>query len=56
LAKIIVTGRGNRKYSYLDLIKTPKMRRLALLTGITWCVKSQSQTHTTVASVKGCSD
>ncbi|KAG1972703.1 solute carrier family [Pimephales promelas] len=36
LAKIIVTGRGNRKYSYLDLIKTPKMRRLALLTGITW--------------------
>ncbi|KAK7142473.1 hypothetical protein R3I94_011974 [Phoxinus phoxinus] len=36
LAKIIVTGRGNRKYSYLDLIKTTKMRRLALLTGITW--------------------
>ncbi|XP_077095516.1 solute carrier family 22 member 7-like isoform X1 [Siphateles boraxobius] len=36
LAKIIVTGRGNRKYSYLDLIKTSKMRRLALLTGITW--------------------
>ncbi|KAK9959796.1 hypothetical protein ABG768_009897 [Culter alburnus] len=36
LGKIIVTDRGNRKYSYLDLIKTPMMRRLALLTGITW--------------------
>ncbi|XP_051579557.1 solute carrier family 22 member 7-like [Myxocyprinus asiaticus] len=36
LAKIIVTDRGNRKYSYLDLVRTPKMRRLALLTGITW--------------------
>ncbi|KAL1257775.1 hypothetical protein QQF64_011019 [Cirrhinus molitorella] len=36
LAKIIVTDRGNRKYSYLDLVRTPKMRRLSLLTGITW--------------------
>uniref|UniRef100_A0A671MWJ4 Solute carrier family 22 member 7-like n=1 Tax=Sinocyclocheilus anshuiensis TaxID=1608454 RepID=A0A671MWJ4_9TELE len=36
LAKIIVTDRGNRKYSYLDLVRTPKMRKLALLTGITW--------------------
>uniref|UniRef100_A0A8C1V1Z2 Solute carrier family 22 member 7b, tandem duplicate 3 n=1 Tax=Cyprinus carpio TaxID=7962 RepID=A0A8C1V1Z2_CYPCA len=36
LAKIIVTDRGNRKYSYLDLVRTPKMRRLTLLTGITW--------------------
>nr|XP_055029179.1 solute carrier family 22 member 7 [Misgurnus anguillicaudatus] len=36
LANIIVTGRRNRKYSYLDLVRTPKMRRLALLTGITW--------------------
>ncbi|XP_052000953.1 solute carrier family 22 member 7 [Xyrauchen texanus] len=36
LANIIVTDRGNRKYSYLDLVRTPKMRRLALLTGITW--------------------
>uniref|UniRef100_A0A672JUW0 Solute carrier family 22 member 7-like n=1 Tax=Sinocyclocheilus grahami TaxID=75366 RepID=A0A672JUW0_SINGR len=26
----------NRKYSYLDLVRTPKMRKLALLTGITW--------------------
>ncbi|TRY94088.1 hypothetical protein DNTS_027317, partial [Danionella cerebrum] len=36
LSKIIVTDRGNRTYSYMDLVKTPKMRRLALLTGITW--------------------
>ncbi|XP_067223007.1 solute carrier family 22 member 7 [Chanodichthys erythropterus] len=36
LGKIIVTDRGNRKYSYLDLVKTPMMRRLAVLTGITW--------------------
>uniref|UniRef100_A0A673KNR4 Solute carrier family 22 member 7-like n=1 Tax=Sinocyclocheilus rhinocerous TaxID=307959 RepID=A0A673KNR4_9TELE len=36
LAKIIVIDRGNRKYSYLDLVRTPKMRKLALLTGITW--------------------
>nr|XP_001337343.1 solute carrier family 22 member 7 [Danio rerio] len=36
LSKIIVTDRGSRKYSYLDLVRTPKMRRLSLLTGITW--------------------
>ncbi|KAI7805118.1 putative solute carrier family 22 member 7-like [Triplophysa rosa] len=36
LANIIVTDKRNRKYSYLDLVRTPKMRRLALLTGFTW--------------------
>ncbi|XP_072546097.1 solute carrier family 22 member 7-like [Salminus brasiliensis] len=32
----IVSEGGGRKYSYLDLMRTPKMRRLAFLTGITW--------------------
>ncbi|XP_066497658.1 solute carrier family 22 member 7-like [Hoplias malabaricus] len=32
----IVSKAENRKYSYMDLIRTPKMRRLAFLTGITW--------------------
>ncbi|XP_062375614.1 solute carrier family 22 member 7-like [Sardina pilchardus] len=36
LSNIVVTNRGNRKYSYLDLLRTPKMRKLALLTGLTW--------------------
>ncbi|XP_031435204.1 solute carrier family 22 member 7-like [Clupea harengus] len=36
LALIVVTEKGRRKYSYLDLVRTPKMRKLAMLTGITW--------------------
>ncbi|KAG9268275.1 solute carrier family 22 member 7-like [Astyanax mexicanus] len=32
----IVSEGGSRKYSYLDLMRTPKMRRLAFLTGLTW--------------------
>uniref|UniRef100_A0A671MSG1 Solute carrier family 22 member 7-like n=1 Tax=Sinocyclocheilus anshuiensis TaxID=1608454 RepID=A0A671MSG1_9TELE len=32
----VAYGIRNRKYSYLDLVRTPKMRKLALLTGITW--------------------
>ncbi|XP_062863687.1 solute carrier family 22 member 7-like [Trichomycterus rosablanca] len=32
----IVARRGNRTYSYLDLMRTPKMRRLALMTGTAW--------------------
>ncbi|KAB5561875.1 hypothetical protein PHYPO_G00011560 [Pangasianodon hypophthalmus] len=32
----IVSEGGHRTYSYLDLMRTPNMRRLALLTGITW--------------------
>ncbi|KAF4084524.1 hypothetical protein AMELA_G00129730 [Ameiurus melas] len=32
----IVSEGGNRTYSYLDLMRTPNMRRLALLTGVTW--------------------
>ncbi|KAG8014761.1 Solute carrier family 22 member 7 [Nibea albiflora] len=36
LATIVVTEKRDRTYSYLDLIRTPKMRRLALRTGILW--------------------
>uniref|UniRef100_A0A8C9ZHY4 Solute carrier family 22 member 6 n=1 Tax=Sander lucioperca TaxID=283035 RepID=A0A8C9ZHY4_SANLU len=36
LSKVILVENENRKYSYLDLVRTPKMRRLALLTGIVW--------------------
>ncbi|XP_040891092.1 solute carrier family 22 member 7-like [Toxotes jaculatrix] len=36
LSKVILVENENRKYSYLDLVKTPRMRRLALLTGIVW--------------------
>ncbi|KAL7861456.1 hypothetical protein SRHO_G00128970 [Serrasalmus rhombeus] len=35
LATVIVTE-GDRKYTYLDLMRTPMMRRLAVLTGFTW--------------------
>ncbi|XP_072241146.1 solute carrier family 22 member 7-like [Leuresthes tenuis] len=39
LSTIVVTDKKNRTYSYLDLIRTPKMRKLALRTGIVWfCV------------------
>ncbi|XP_038569260.1 solute carrier family 22 member 7-like [Micropterus salmoides] len=36
LSKVILVEDENRKYSYLDLVRTPKMRRVALLTGIVW--------------------
>uniref|UniRef100_A0A665T9C3 Solute carrier family 22 member 7-like n=1 Tax=Echeneis naucrates TaxID=173247 RepID=A0A665T9C3_ECHNA len=37
--KTIVFYRKDRTYSYLDLIRTPKMRNLALRTGVVWfCV------------------
>ncbi|XP_078800917.1 solute carrier family 22 member 7-like [Oryzias latipes] len=36
LSKVILVEDENRKYSYVDLVKTPRMRRLALLTGIVW--------------------
>ncbi|XP_062375149.1 solute carrier family 22 member 7 [Sardina pilchardus] len=36
LSNIVVANRGSRKYSYLDLMRTPKMRKLALCTGLTW--------------------
>ena len=38
LSAIVVTDKKNRTYSYLDLIRTPKMRKLALSTGILWSV------------------
>ncbi|XP_074486059.1 solute carrier family 22 member 7-like [Sebastes fasciatus] len=36
LSKAILVENENRKYSYLDLVRTPRMRRLALLTGVMW--------------------
>ncbi|KAJ4944948.1 hypothetical protein JOQ06_013487 [Pogonophryne albipinna] len=36
LSETTVLNKETRKYSYLDLIKTPQMRRLTLLTGILW--------------------
>ncbi|XP_048124993.1 solute carrier family 22 member 7-like isoform X2 [Alosa alosa] len=36
LAFIVVKEKGSRTYSYLDLVRTPKMRKLAMLTGMTW--------------------
>ncbi|XP_077095518.1 solute carrier family 22 member 7-like isoform X3 [Siphateles boraxobius] len=36
---IMITDQGKKNYSYLDLVRTPKMRRLAMLTGTIWfCV------------------
>ncbi|XP_030643335.1 solute carrier family 22 member 7-like [Chanos chanos] len=36
LSCIVMTEKVQRKYSYVDLVRTPKMRRLAALTGFTW--------------------
>ncbi|XP_051801932.1 solute carrier family 22 member 7-like [Acanthochromis polyacanthus] len=36
LATIIVTDKRDRSYSYLDLVRTPEMRKLALRTGLLW--------------------
>ncbi|XP_069023786.1 solute carrier family 22 member 7-like [Embiotoca jacksoni] len=36
LSKVIRVDNIKKKYSYVDLVKTPRLRRLALLTGIVW--------------------
>ncbi|XP_077381422.1 solute carrier family 22 member 7-like [Festucalex cinctus] len=36
LSKVIVVENENRKYSMLDLVRTPRMRKTAMLTGIAW--------------------
>uniref|UniRef100_A0AAV2LG14 Organic cation transporter n=1 Tax=Knipowitschia caucasica TaxID=637954 RepID=A0AAV2LG14_KNICA len=36
LGKAIIVEDENRKYSYVDLVRTPRLRRLALFTGILW--------------------
>ncbi|KAM7010068.1 solute carrier family 22 member 7-like isoform 1-T1 [Tautogolabrus adspersus] len=36
LSKVILVENDKRKYSYLDLFRTPRMRRVALLTGVVW--------------------
>ncbi|KAI9525357.1 hypothetical protein NQZ68_005903 [Dissostichus eleginoides] len=49
LSETTVLNKETRKYSYLDLIKTPQMRRLTLLTGILWfgvsCSSHQQSSH-----------
>uniref|UniRef100_A0A8C9RBL3 Solute carrier family 22 member 6 n=1 Tax=Scleropages formosus TaxID=113540 RepID=A0A8C9RBL3_SCLFO len=36
LSGIVVSEKGQKMYTYLDLVRTPKMRRIAILTGIIW--------------------
>ncbi|XP_031613777.1 solute carrier family 22 member 7-like [Oreochromis aureus] len=36
LSTIVTTEKRDRTYSYLDLIRTPEMRKLAMRTGILW--------------------
>ncbi|KAM4583581.1 solute carrier family 22 member 7-like [Odontesthes bonariensis] len=36
LSKVILVENENKKCSYVDLVRTPKMRQLTLLTGIVW--------------------
>lgn len=36
LAKVVLVEDESRKYSYVDLVKTPRLRRLTLFTGIVW--------------------
>ncbi|XP_068613049.1 solute carrier family 22 member 7-like [Brachionichthys hirsutus] len=40
LSAIVVTEKRDRVYSLLDLIRTPKMRKLALCTGLLWACLS----------------
>nr|XP_001337264.3 solute carrier family 22 member 7 isoform X1 [Danio rerio] len=40
---ISVSDQGKKKYTYLDLVRTPKMRKLAMLTGTVWfCVATMT--------------
>ncbi|XP_066552838.1 solute carrier family 22 member 7 [Amia ocellicauda] len=36
LCSIMTVEKGNRNYTYLDLVRTPKMRKLAIYTGTVW--------------------
>ncbi|KAJ8002193.1 hypothetical protein DPEC_G00177280 [Dallia pectoralis] len=36
LSKVNVSEVANKKYSYLDLVKTPKLRKITILSGIFW--------------------
>lgn len=38
LSNIEMMDKMDKNYTYLDLLKTPKMRQLTLLTGIVWWV------------------
>ncbi|XP_036403104.1 solute carrier family 22 member 7b.1 [Megalops cyprinoides] len=36
LSTVVEVDSGSKSYSYLDLVRTPRMRKLALLTGTVW--------------------
>ncbi|KAJ8250502.1 hypothetical protein COCON_G00224240 [Conger conger] len=36
LSNIVLLEKGRKTYTYLDLVRTPKMRRLAMKTGLLW--------------------
>uniref|UniRef100_A0A8C6U4Y4 Solute carrier family 22 member 6 n=1 Tax=Neogobius melanostomus TaxID=47308 RepID=A0A8C6U4Y4_9GOBI len=36
LTNVVLVEDENRKYSYVDLVRTPRMRRLTLFTGVVW--------------------
>lgn len=38
LSTIVVTEKKDQTYSYIDLVRTPKMRKLAFKTGLLWSV------------------
>lgn len=47
LSRIVTVEGKNKNYTYLDLVRTPKMRKLAICTGIIWymsqldCIQKQ---------------
>ncbi|XP_036403099.1 solute carrier family 22 member 7-like [Megalops cyprinoides] len=36
LSEVVTVADENKNYSYLDLVRTPKMRKLTVITGIVW--------------------
>ncbi len=58
LSKVIIVENENRRYSHLDLVRTPMMRRLALLTGIVWykhfCALAFIQLRCPLKCIKAC--
>lgn len=48
LSKTETLEKHGKNYNYLHLIKTPKMRKLTLLTGIVWWVSPQDKSHKVV--------
>lgn len=45
LKKITVCEVSNKNHSYLDLVRTPKMRKIVFFSGIFWYVRSFFVVH-----------